>query len=643
MPTKFKPKIIGNDAVAGVNERDAISRINATKKNKTGKNSFNSDGVVPAEQLPPLPNVTGSDSVTASEPTSSPAPAPVSQPQPTTPPPTAAAMTFNDDGSMTLTESQLRMLIDTGVRQETQQTVVQLQQAADQITLLKQQQDAADEKAKKEREELEKQVESERKQRDTLARVFGQFGHASPDMGSTDRAPIPVQPFISPIANRGGISAKDAVREFERRCNDTNATEARLINTNTGSYVQRNPRYTDQFFVENRKVLREGIDALARQHGLLQGRNQLWGGKDAPTTFANFPIALREYLSQVVRIEHSARFILWQFCNKSINTGIPINQTVLVPRVRHLNVGVTSSDWRLTPGIPIVPTRQNLNGNGVSVPILEWGMGKDAVVEPLGIHELVNAVTIIDIERLVQERIGYNYGMWEDLLLFEILLSSTVTSYNNNGSVVNTAAAVPAGGGGQLTMNFLGSLRARMSNDKVPPMDDGCFIFVGTPDHYASLENDMAEKTQYADNSNVEGLTNMLQLKTRQEYMGKVSGYKGRVRGFHCFESTNISSGLPGTPGVQTETVGGNPVITRSGFAFGADALGMAEAMPMEIRESDDTDFGRMRSLIWKIHANATGLDVDPARTLLPNEVARAVGGEEQLRVYEVRTATTKV
>jgi hypothetical protein len=135
----------------------------------------------------------------------------------------------------------------------------------------------------------------------------------------------------------------------------------------------------------------------------------------------------------------------------------------------------------------------------------------------------------------------------------------------------------------------------------------------------------------------------MLQLKTRQEYMGKVNGYKGRVRGFHCFESTNISSGLPGSPGVQTETLGGTPVITRSSFAFGADALGMAESMPMEIRESDDTDFGRMRALIWKIHANATGLDVDPNRTLLPNEVARAVGSEEQLRVYEVRSSTTKV
>lgn len=616
-------------------ESDGIARINSFKQQQRGRiqgsDSLSNSEDIPPEQLPPLPigRVVGSDESGSTPP----------QPQAGNDLP-PAPMTFHDDGTLTITETQLKMLIDGGIRQETSQFQQQLQQAADRLTELKQQQDAITEAAQKEKEQLQAQVEAERKQRDTYARVFSQFGYAAPE---GDRAGIPAQAFISPLANRGGISVKDAVREFERRCTDSNATEARLITTSSGSYVQRNSRYVDQFFVENRKTLREGIDAIARQAGLLQGRTQAWGGKDAPTTFANFPLALREYLSQVVRIEHSARFVLWQFCNKSIYTGIPINQTVLVPRVRHLNVGATSSDWRLTPGTPIVATRQNLNGNGISVPILEWGMGKDSVVEPLGIHELVNAVTILDIERLVQERIGYNYGMWEDLLLFEILLSSTVVAYNNNGSVVNTAAEVVANGGGQLTMNFLGSLRARMVNAKVPPLDDGCFIFVGTPDHFASLENDMAEKTQYADNSNVEGLTNMLQLKTRQEYMGKVSGYKGKVRGFHCFESTNISAGIAGTPGAQTETVGGVSVTTRSGFAMGADALGMAEAMPMEIREDDNTDFGRTRSLTWKTHANATGLDVDPARTLLPNEVARPVGGEEQLRVYEVRSSTVKV
>ena len=38
------------------------------------------------------------------------------------------------------------------------------------------------------------------------------------------------------------------------------------------------------------------------------------------------------------------------------------------------------------------------------------------------------------------------------------------------------------------------------------------------------------------------------------------------------------------------------------------------EAMPMKIRESDDTDFELMRSpLIWKIHANITGIDSESA------------------------------
>jgi hypothetical protein len=618
----------------GNTENDGIARINNFKQQQRGRilgsDSLSSNSEIPPEQLPPVPlgRVVGNDSV---EPATE--SVPVTPSQPTTP------MTFHDDGTVTVTESQLKMLIDGGVRQNTAQLQQQLQQAAQQIENLKSQQDAIADAAQAEKSKLEAELEAEKQQRDRLSRVFSQFGYAPPE---ADHASFSAtQTFISPLVNRGGISPKDAVREYERRCNDDDSSKARYIATPTGYYKQRNSKYVDSWFLQNRQALREGMDALARQTGLLEGR--YGSGKDAPTTFANFPVALREYLSQVVRIEHSPRFVLWQFCNKTIYTGVPVNQTCEVPRVRHLNEGTTSADWRLTPGTPTVATRQNLNGNNMSVPILEWGMGKDATIEPLGIHELVNAVTILDIENLVQQRIGHNYGKWEDTLLFEILLSTTAVVYNNSDSVVTTAAGVAAGGGGQLTMNFLGSLRAHMATRLVPPLDDGCFVFVGTPDHFAPLESDMADKNTFADSANVEGLTNMLALKTGQEYSGKQIGYKGKVRGFHLYESTNISSGAAGTPGAQTETIGGAAQTTRSGFAFGADAIGMAEAMPMEIRESDDTDFGRMRSLIWKTHANATGLDVDPARTLLPNEVARPVGAEEQLRVFEVRCSTVRV
>lgn len=622
---------IANVARKNNTEVDGISRINSFKQQQQrriqGFDNISGDEEIPPEQLPPLPigRVVGSDTAEATvEPETS------KHSDPATP------MTFHDDGTVTVTESQLKMLIDGGVRQGTAQFQQQLQQAADRLAESKQQQDAIETAAQKEKEQLQSQIEAERKQRDTYARVFTQFGYAPPE--SDYSAP---SVFISPLANRGGISPKDAVREYERRCNDDDSSKARYIATPTGYYKQRNTKYVDSWFLQNRQALREAMDAIARKTGLLEGR--YGSGKDAPTTFANFPVALREYLSQVVRIEHSPRFVLWQFCNKTIYTGVPINQTCEVPRVRHLNEGTTSSDWRLTPGIPTVGTRQNLTGNNMSVPILEWGMGKDVTIEPLGIHELVNAVTILDIENLVQQRIGHNYGKWEDTLLFEILLSTTAVVYNSNNSVVTTAAGVVAGGGGQLTMNFLGSLRAHMATRLVPSLDDGCFVFVGTPDHFAPLESDMAEKNTFADSANIEGLTNMLALKTGQEYSGKQLGYKGKVRGFHLYESTNISSGAAGTPGAQTETIGGSAQTTRSGFAFGADAIGMAEAMPMEIRESDDTDFGRMRSLIWKTHANATGLDVDPARTLLTNEVARPVGAEEQLRVFEVRCSTVRV
>lgn len=46
-----------------------------------------------------------------------------------------------------------------------------------------------------------------------------------------------------------------------------------------------------------------------------------------------------------------------------------------------------------------------------------------------------------------------------------------------------------AGNGGQLTMNFLSSLRTQMVNYKVPPLDDGCFILFCTSDFFAFKDN----------------------------------------------------------------------------------------------------------------------------------------------------------
>ena len=556
---------------------------------------------------------------------------------------------FFDDGQITISQDLLKNMVHSRAETLSADAQKQVEELTKKLSEIEREKDSLVERLEAEKDEAEKRILEERRQRETLARTFVDFGF-TPD-GAAYSAPVSnTVPYIAPLSTRGGVSARDALKEYQRILTDDSATHSRsVINPMTGyESIQRNLRYADQWMLKHRDEIREGIDAALRKAGIFRGSVSGFTGKDAPTTFANFPVIAREYLSAIVRLEHSASFVLWQFVNRTIANGVPVGQTALVPRVRHLETGSSASDWRLTPGTPLTIDRQSLSGNNIAVPIQEWGMGLDKgngvpTIRPVGLADMVTRTSIIDLEQLLQDRIGYNYHTWEDTLIFEILLSTTRVVYSQSGAVVATPAEVLAGGGGQLSLSFLSALRAQMANDRVPPLPDGSYIYVGPPDHIAQLEADIRSHHNYVDPGNTEALLNMLSAKTRNEYAGRISGYRFKACGFQIFEGCSFSVGLPGSPGVQTETLGGVSTTTRSGFAMGADAIGMAVSLPMELRENFVDDFQRMRSIIWKEESGATGLDIDPSRVLLPYEVARPVGAEEQLRVYEVRTSTKPV
>lgn len=635
----------------GATEADAIRALNESKgffsprrKGKDTGEPANQEISEAGESSNPIRVVSGRDSEESESDTPS---TPVQQPSKVVP-----AMSANKDGTLTITQSQLRAMVEKAAERDTVSFKQHIADLESKVASAQQVVAQLQDKAEKEKEELLRQIDEEKAQRDTLAQVFTEFGF-NPD-GSVPAGEDRYlggrsgggNVFIAPMSTREGISSRDAFKEFDRILNDTATLQPRsVVNLETGtSYIQKDTRMADRWVKEHRDKIREGMTDVAKKVGLLQGRVADYTGKDAPTTFANFPVVLREYLSSVVRIEHSARFVLWQFANRNVATGVPPNQTTLIPRVRHLETGATSAAWRLVPGTPTTADRQNLAGNNIALPIYEWGLGLDATLRPVAIADIVAQTNLLDLESLLQDRIGYNYHTWEDKLLFELLLSTTRVAYNSNDGVVALPADVT--GGGQLTLNFLGALRSAMSTDLIPPLPDGCYIYVGPPDAIAQLENDIQLHHAYADMAGAEELMNMLSSKTRNDYMGRLNGYRGRIRGFHVYESTSFSVGIPGTPGVQTETVTGGTVTsvtTRTGFAMGADAIGWATSLPMEIREDNDNNFQRIRSLLWKSHENATGLDIDPDRTILANEIARPVGAEEQLRVYQVRTSTIPV
>lgn len=650
-------------------ELDMLGWLNSKKKslNTTEAPTESSDRLVMLCEDTPAPQKNMVDSAPA--PSEQPAAARPDSSPPTSPqvPPAASPIVpgisflSSSGDALEVTPEWLGQFLEAHSKKATADYARQVEAMAQQLEALKRQQREAEDRAEKEKEELQRKIEDERRQRDHLSKLYVGLGMISPELaglppglqhlGDAGSAAPQRNSYIAPSSYREGHSSRDLGREYRRILEDDSATQPQMVVSRiTGERsIHRNLDCADRFLAQNRDAIRPFVEESARNAKLLLGPSLNYRGlKDAPTTFENFPVLLREYLSAIVRIEHSQSFVLWQFANRAIAAGVPPGMTTLVPRVRHLNNGAVSSSWQLTPGVPLTGERQNLNGNNISVPIFEWGMGKDQGAgiltnSPVSVADMITRANLLDLEELILGRIGYNYNLWEDKILFELLLSTTRTVYNSANGVVTAPASVVAGGNGQMTLNFLGALSAELSNNLVPPLQDGSYILVCSPAQIAQIEADMQANHFYAQRDGVEELLNMLQRKTGNEYSGRITGYRFFARGFRIFCSTSFSIGNPGTPGVQTETLGGNAVTTRTAFAFGADVLGMAVALPMEIRQQDDLSFGRIQSITWKGEFGVTGLDIDPARSILPFEVARPVGAEEQLRVFEVRTSDSPV
>jgi hypothetical protein len=113
-------------------------------------------------------------------------------------------------------------------------------------------------------------------------------------------------------------------------------------------------------------------------------------------------------------------------------------------------------------------------------------------------------------------------------------------------------------------------------------------------------------------------------------YGGVVSGYKGTHDGFMHFIQNSISVGAPGSVGVNNVTVETVATAFESSFAIGADTIALAEALPVEIRQSEITGYQRDKSFIWYAHCGTAEMNV----------VANTTTGTER-RVVEIRNKRT--
>jgi hypothetical protein len=483
------------------------------------------------------------------------------------------------------------------------------------IARLKSDFDKATTEAKKEADRLKLELEEQKAKQDTLNAVFGQFSLTAPSTG--DSRTNPTKPSRS-----SEMDSKDALKEYQRILDSRSDTPTKTwVNPLTAEEFEQKDTYqADRFLARNREKLRDGMEAFARKNGLLRGQ-----GADAATARTDIPSAFIDYLSGVVRQNHSPKFIFHQFANRKVEIGKGQGDTIQIPRLPFGQTGTTLADWDITGQGTLVATDQPITASSVSIVLKEYGMGKNATIQPISIPEFLLARSLLDLEAALSQNLGQNYYEFEDIGLRNLWFGTSRVVYNRLNGIETLPANMVAGSGGTITFAFLNNLYAYMCGLQIPAYENGKYGIVLNSTALAQLSNDLATRNQYLTKDSMMDITNILNAATKSD-LPKIDGYCGDIANFMIFTTNAISLGVAGTVGVRNEALGGVGRLTRTNFAFGASTIARVAGMPMSIRRDMNDDFGRRNRYVWVSHEGFGTLDVDPA-----------LNASQQLRVIEVR------
>lgn len=404
---------------------------------------------------------------------------------------------------------------------------------------------------------------------------------------------------------------------------------------NNRQYVQRDNRSASAYLARHQNAIREGVEAELREAGFLQGAGAIV--TNAVTVISDIPSSSFSYLSEFVRRPSDSTLIYGQFARNYAVPGTAPRLQGQVPRYPFAPGPTTKADRTLTHGTDIVSQRQNVVETLVPVTIEELGLGKDANNSPISLSNFVQAFSMQNLESIVQRNLGRDYHQTKDLFIRSEFFGANTIVYNNSNRVVSLPASVLAGGMGHATRGFLRALCANMSTMRIPTYSNGLYALILTPNQVQYLLDELATQQRFPEpaSNEIEMISKILSMGGDEDYGGEVSGYRMTCDGFMIFQQNVHSTGAAGTPGAQDEAIAGGTHLTETCFAFGADAVCWATALPVEIRQDEVTNFGRRDSWIWYSHENSAPLDL--------NEVLVGPQVTRERRVLQVRFTNAPV
>jgi hypothetical protein len=423
-------------------------------------------------------------------------------------------------------------------------------------------------------------------------------------IGKTEMTATPVR-----VEVLGEGSAES--RRYEQLLKNSNSV---TVEYGDRFHRQYDDRAAREYLHSNRQKVREGLEAVMKGAGFLQGA----GGTvvtNAPTVVADILSASFQYLSESIRLSSDGDLIYRDFARFHPVPGTAPRLQGAVPRYPFLAGPTAIADRVLTPGTSIDPNSNPVTELNAPVTILELGLGKNSANAAIALTRFVQAFSMTDLEKIVQQNLGRDYQRTVDLIIRSIWFAANTVFYNNRNELASLPADLTAGAIGTAKREFLRALFAYMRTERIPTYSGGLFLLVLTPNQLKHLVADVEQNQRWVEptTDQLETISRILRVDPGAEYGGPVSGFKGILDGFMIFEQNVHSVGDPGTEGVQSETLGAGvgARVTETCFAAGADTVCWATALPVEIIPDEVTDFRRRSRFIWYSHENAAALDVN--------------------------------
>jgi hypothetical protein len=515
-----------------------------------------------------------------------------------------------------ITESQLGLIIDEATSKATQEGVGKLKEAESQA-----EKDRA--KWEAERDVLQRQIDTQ----EALATVLAKHNVSPHAIVGAHSAIGSQHVAIAMSGLRGGVHPLDAAKELQRISDS--AKTYQIHTEEVGHLLQSDDRELMSFMRENRDATLQALDAYAKKHGLLTGNNAVV--TQAGTSTADITPFLLKTLSAFMRLTTVSQHNWEQFITTSVSVGKNRGDGAEVPRYVYLDCSEDPADYQIGRDDDISSAKQPLSIGSELITLGLNGLGKTGLAgnlnAPVSVAKFFQATSIYDLMGIL------NKVLYESYMRF--LTSSIRTEYGkttrryfNNGDVgVTNPSVMAAGAGGQLTVDFLDYIGATMGVEGIPEYQNGMYALQVGEMELLPLRKSLKAIERAMDKSSIEEITSVLQPNTPNGDANKVSGYVGNVGKFMVFCTNTLYKGVNA---MTPTTIAASIRDIYNAYAFGADAVGRAQAMPFTMVYDSSTNFSLRDTVSWVSIETIKGIDVDPALSVPTQSV------KQQLRVIKL-------